>query len=188
MAYGFDPLSTVAFDLRRGAIELRGVAGQVLVPADALISLALAADPDAARDFGGRLGIELGRHLAERLGDTPNAAIETVLELLAGEFSLLGLGLLGLERWGRALVLTVRGSPFGAPGDGLLATVLEGSLQRAFGRDAGVVRLVREDGLARFLVTSRASVELVRVWMSSGASWSEALARLQPESSDGGVS
>ena len=157
-----------------------------MVPADALVSLSLAADAEATRDFGSRIGTELGRRLAERLVNTPDPTIETVGELLAGEVSLLGFGLLGFERWGHALVLTVRGSPFGGPGDTLLASVLEGALQRAFGRDVGVFRLMREDNVARFLVTSRATVELVRVWVSSGASWPEALARLQPQS--GGAS
>jgi hypothetical protein len=186
MAFGSDPLSSVAFDLRRGAIELRGVAGQVLVPADALLSLTLAADREAAKDFGSRIGTEIGRRLGERLNDAANATIETVLGLLAGELSVLGLGLLGLERWGRALVLSVRGSPFGGAGDGLVAAILESALQRAFGRDVGVMRLVRDDDAARFLVTSRASVELVQVWLSSGATWSEALARLQPANEGGG--
>lgn len=181
MPAGFDPLSSVAFDLRRGAIELRGVAGHVLVPADALLSLSLAADSETSRDFAARLGTDLGRRLVERLGETPNASIELVLELLAGEFSLLGLGLLGLERWGRAMVLTVRGSPFGAAGDALLATVLESALQRAFGRDAAAVLLVREEGVGRFLVTSRATGELIRIWLSSGSSWADALTRLQRE-------
>jgi anti-sigma factor RsiW len=93
--------------------------------------------------------------------------------------------LLGIERWGTALVLTVRNSPFGASGDALLASVLEALIQRAFARDAGVVRLVRDDALARFLVTSRASAELVRVWLSSGSTWSDALARLQPQAGGG---
>jgi hypothetical protein len=183
MALGrFDPSTSVAFDLRRGAIELSGGGGQVLVPADALLALSQAADGEAARDFGARIGTEIGRRVGARLGDSATASIENVLELLAGELSVVGFGLLGLERWGRALVLTVQGSPFGGVGDGLIASVLEALIQRAFGRDAGVVRLVREETLARFLVTSRASAELVRVWMSSGATWSEALARLQPDS------
>jgi hypothetical protein len=179
-----DPLNSVAFDLRRGAIELGG-GGQVLVPADALLALSQSADAEVARDFASRIGTEIGRRVGERLGDGATATIESVLELLAGEISVLGLGLLGLERWGRALVLTIQHSPFGPAGDGLLVSVLEAVIQRAFGRDAGVVRLVRDDAAARFLVTSRSSAELVRVWMSSGASWSEALARLQAPRAEG---
>jgi hypothetical protein len=179
MAQGrHDPLNSVAFDLRRGAIELGG-GGQVLVPADALLALSQSADAEVAREFGSRIGTEIGRRVSERLGDGAGASVETVLEALAGEVSVLGLGLLGLERWGRALVLTVRNSPFGVAGDALLVSVLEAVIQRAFGRDAGVVRLAHEDAVARFLVTSRASAELVRVWLSSGATWSESLARLQ---------
>jgi hypothetical protein len=180
MASGrFDPQSSVAFDLRRGVIELQGVSGQVLIPADALLSLSQSADPEVAKDFARRLGTEIGRRLGERLGEASRASLESVLEQLAVEVSLLGFGLLGLERWGQALVLTLRGSPFGAAGDGMIGFLLEGVLQRAFGRDAGVVRLMRDDTVVRFLVTGRSTVELVQVWLSSGSTWSEALARLQ---------
>jgi len=155
------------------------VSGQVLIPADALLSLSQSADPEVSKDFARRLGTEIGRRVSDRLGDAGQAGTETVLGALAGELSLHGLGLLGFERWGQALVLTLRGSPFGAGGDGLLGFVLEGVLQRAFGRDAGVMRLMRDDTVVRFLVTGRSTVELVQVWLSSGATWSEALARLQ---------
>jgi hypothetical protein len=38
---------------------------------------------------------------------------------------------------------------------------------------------MRDDAVVRFLVTGRSTVELVQVWLSSGSTWSEALARLQ---------
>ena len=66
---------------------------------------------------------------------------------------MLGLGSLGLERWGRALVLTVDGGPFGQQLDRLLGAVLEGALQRAFGRDCRAVKLGRDDRQGGLIAT-----------------------------------
>ncbi|HWA73148.1 MAG TPA: hypothetical protein VG937_12455 [Polyangiaceae bacterium] len=174
----FDPSYSVEFDLGRGQIAVRGSSERVLIPADALAALCEGCDPEVRRDFARRVGTEAGRRAAERLGDPSRAEIETVVEQLGGDLALMGLGSLGLERWGRALVLSVSGSPFGAAGDELLAGVLEGALQRAFGRDVGAVRLVRDDARTRFLISSRAGSERVRDWLNSGTPWSEALTRL----------
>ncbi|MFO7177194.1 MAG: hypothetical protein DIU78_000715 [Pseudomonadota bacterium] len=179
MTTRFDPSSSVAFDLPRGAIELRGSGARVLVSADALLSLCSAADPEAARDFARRLGTEVGRRAAERLGRDDAIAVEAALDQLSLEIALMGFGVLGLERWGRALVFTLERSPFGDAGDVLVAGLLEGALQRAFSREAVVVRLCREDDTARFLVTGRRGAERVQEWLQSGAGWGEALARLQ---------
>ena len=175
----FDPSYSVEFDLGRGQIAVRGSSERVLIPADALGALCEGCDPEVRRDFARRIGTEAGRRTAERLGDPSTAGIEAVVEQLGGDLALMGFGSLGLECWGRALVLTVSGSPFGAGGDELLAGALEGALQRAFGRDVGVVRLERDDGRVRFFISSRAGSERVRGWLSSGTSWSEALVRLE---------
>lgn len=174
----FDPSYSVEFDLGRGQIAVRGSSERVLIPADALAALCEGCEAEVRRDFARRVGTEAGRRAAERLGDPARAEIESVVEQLGGDLALMGFGSLALERWGRALVLSVSGSPFGAGGDELLAGVLEGALQRAFGRDVGAVRLVREDVRVRFLITSRAGSDRVRDWLSSGTPWSEALTRL----------
>jgi hypothetical protein len=70
-------------------------------------------------------------------------------------------------------------SPFGAQGDELLAAVVEGAIQRAFGRDVSVVRLSREDRDARFLVTGPDGADRMRRLLASGLAWGEALTRLQ---------
>lgn len=185
MATRFDPSYTVEFDLGRGQIAVRGSAERVLIPADALSALLAGSEGEARKDFARRLGTEAGRRTAERLGDTSRSEIEAVVEHLGGDLAVMGLGSLGLERWGKALVFTVTGSPLGAAGDDVLAAVLEGAMQRAFGRDVGAVRLARDDAHARFLVTSRAGAELVQGWLSSGSSWGDALARFHAGSSGG---
>ncbi len=177
MATRFNPSGSVSFDLVRGRVDCGG--DHVLVPADALVDLCRNAGDEAVSDFGRRLGTSAGRRVAERLGDTSSASLEEVIEHLGGELAVLGLGSLGLERWGRALVLTIDGGPFGQQLDRLLGAVLEGALQRAFARDVRAAHLVRDDRQVRFLVTSAASADKVRDWLSSGVTYADALVRLQ---------
>jgi hypothetical protein len=177
MATRYNPSGSVSFDLVRGRVDCGG--DHVLVPADALVDLCRSAGDEAVSDFGRRLGTAAGRRVADRLGDTSSATLEEVLEHLGGELALLGLGSLGLERWGRALVLTVDGGPFGQQLDRLLGAVLEGALQRAFGRDVRAAKLVREDRQVRFFIASAASAGKVSEWLGSGLSYGDVLARLQ---------
>lgn len=168
----------MSFDLARGRVECGGE--HVLVPADALVDLCKQAGSEAVTDFGRRLGTAAGRRVAERLGDgAPGATLEEVLDHLGGELALLGLGSLGLERWGRALVLVVEGGPFGQQLDLLLGAVLEGALQRAFGRDCRAAKLARDDRTVRFLIASSNAASLVSQWLGAGVSYGDALTRLQ---------
>jgi hypothetical protein len=183
MATRFNPSGSVSFDLVRGRLDCGG--DQVLVSADALVDLCRAAGDEAVSDFGRRLGTAAGRRIADRLGDAAaHATMEEVLEHLGGELALLGLGSLGLERWGRALVLTIDGGPFGQQLDRLLGSVLEGALQRAFGRDCHAAKLMRDDRQVRFLITSAASASKVSAWLGSGLSYGDALTRLQSRTGD----
>lgn len=178
MATRFNPSGSVSFDLVRGRVDLGG--DHVLVPADALVDLCKNAGDDAVIDFGRRLGTAAGRRVAERLGDGA-VSLEDALEHLGGELALLGLGSLGLERWGRALVLTLDGGPFGQQLDRLLGAVLEGALQRSFARDCRAVKLVRDDRQVRFLIASTAGANKVSEWLGSGLSYGDALTRLQKQ-------
>src|SRR4029079_11583499 len=116
------------------------------------------------------------RRVAERLD--AGAGPEAVVEHLGGEIALMGFGSLPLGRWGRVLVATIQGSPLRGEGDELLAGVLEGALQRAFGRTAAVVPLQRDDALVRLLIVNPAAADRVRGWLGSGVSWGDALTRL----------
>jgi hypothetical protein len=178
MATRFNPSGSVSFDLVRGRVDCGGE--HVLVPAEALVDLCRSASDDAVTDFGRTLGTAAGRRVAARLGDgAQQATLEEVLDHLGGELAMLGLGSLGLERWGRALVLTIDGAPFGLQLDRLLGAVLEGALQRAFGRDCHATKLVRDDRQVRFLIASASSAGKVSEWLGSGLSYGDALTRLQ---------
>lgn len=172
----FDPTHSLEFNFDRGTVKLGGQSERVLVPADVLASLLKGADSETRKDFAHRLGTEAGRRVSERIDGT--ASIPSVVEHLGGELALMGLGSLAFERWGRALVVTVVGSPLRAEGDELLAGILEGALQRAFGRASAVVPIQRDDSLVRLLVVSKGTAERVRGWLASGVSFGDALARL----------
>ena len=172
----FDPSNAVKFDLGRGQVDLDG-APRMLVPVDALLVLCKGAGPEALRDFGRTLGTEVGRRVRERI-KVDQASLESVVEHLGGDLALSGLGSLAIERWGRALVMTVSDSPLGADGDGLIASVLEGALQRGMGRDARVVKLERKNGLVRLLVTAPKTAEKVQSMLASGVPWGDLLAKL----------
>ena len=105
----FDPSYALEFDFSRGQVRMANAGERVLVPSDALLALCHGTNEDeVVRDFGRRLGTEAGRVMNDRLGQAWQASLETVVEHLGGELALMGLGSLGLERWGHALVLSFR--------------------------------------------------------------------------------
>lgn len=174
----FDASRAVTFDLAKGLVHVEGAPHQVLVPSEALVKLFAAASQEARRDFARALGEPVGKRLASRLGDASQATLEAVVEHLGGELALLGFGSLGLERWGRALVFVVDGSPFGREGDELVAGVLEAVLVEATGRRPRCVVLDRAEARVRILVVSETSAEKVRAWLEKGTSFGDVLARL----------
>ena len=151
---------------------------RLVVPSDALLALCQGATDDAVRDFGRRLGTEAGRRMNDRLGEAWQASLETVVEHLGGELALMGFGSLGLERWGHALVFSVSHSPLGAGGDLLLASVLEGAMQRSFGRDVVAAKLLRDGGQVRFLIAGHDGAHKALGWLSEGVPWGDVLSRL----------
>ncbi len=183
----FDPSKAVTFDLSQGLVHLEGAPSRLLVPAEALRALAEAAGPEAAAAFGRAMGEAMGRRAASRLGagtGVQEAPVEAVVEHLGGELALAGRGSLGLERWGRALVLVVDQSPLGAGGDGLLGAALSAALEAAAGREVRTLLLGRDAVRARFLVGGAAGVAKVQAWLGEGVPWGEALVRLHAPRGD----
>lgn len=178
MSPRFDPSYALEFDLGRGQIRMANAGERVVVPSDALLVLCQGANEEVVRDFGRRLGTEAGRALLGRLGEAGQASMEAVVEHLGGELALMGLGSLGLERWGQALVLSFMHSPLGGAGDLLLGAVLEGAAQRTFGRDVTATKLVRDGDHVRFLITSRDAAHKASGWLASGVVWGDVLTRL----------
>ncbi len=173
----FDPTGALRFDLERGKLTLTGAGPRLLVPVPALAALLASAGEPAAREFGVAMGTEIGRRLAERLdGALDQLGLESFLAHLAGEFALVGLGEVGLERWGQALVCTLLGNP-GLP-PVVIAAVFEACLQRGLSRDAAVVLAESDSEKIRLLVLSRTTAQEVRAWLTLGVAFSEIVARL----------
>lgn len=181
----FDPSHSVKFDLGRGSVHLDGAGPRLLVPADALIELCNHAGGESLTNFGRQVGTEVGIRITQHWGDGgQNISVEGFVEHFGGNLALLGFGALALERWGKALVFVIEGSPLGAAGDVLLAAVIEGALQRCMGRDGRVVVLGRDDGHVRFLVVGSTGADRARAMLSAGKSWGEAIARLHEGSAE----
>ncbi|MDC3953502.1 hypothetical protein KEG38_06580 [Polyangium jinanense] len=183
---------TLSFDLAEGLVRLGGEA-RLVVPASALMALWGGASPAARRVFGRALGESIGRAAAKRLApegaDLTSAMLdaspEAALSELSAAWALAGLGALDLERWGRALVFVVGGSPLGADGDELCEIALEGALSMASGKSARVVRIERIEARARFFVSNAGATARMRAELAQGTVWAEVLAELDGPSSRG---
>ncbi len=196
----FDPSKTVTFELALGRVHHQDGAPSacLIVPADALFALVRAAGVDAGHAFARALGASIGARIVERLGSAPSddpskarpsrsdqlraSSVEAVVEHLAGELAVGGFGALTLERWGRAVVLVVDGSPFGLEGDPLVEAILGGAAEAAFGPRATVTLLEGGPSRARFFLGGRAGIDKVRRWLAAGVPWGEALVRLHAPS------
>jgi hypothetical protein len=176
----FDPARAVDFDLARGTVQGSSGHRVVLVPnavLDEMIRLLPA--PDAAR-VARAIGVACGARVAERLGgvDEVRAAdIELVTGHLAGELAVAGVGAMRLERWGRALVVVLANPAIG--NGAALASIVEGALGEATGREVACAVIAREDGSARVLVANKAGIERAVGWLAEGVPWGDVLARLQ---------
>ncbi len=175
----FDPKKAVTFDLPNGQVRLTEASDNeraVIVPAAALAAVVVAAGDTASRDLGRTLGRTLGGRVAGRMGNVREAKLDDVLHELATELAIVGLGTLAIERWGRALVVSVDHAPIDH--DGFLAALVEGMLAAASGRELRTAPLAREGGRLRVLVGNMASIERVVAWIHEGIAWGEALTRL----------
>jgi hypothetical protein len=186
----YRPDHDVTFDLVHGLVHLEGAPGRVLVPASALAGLCGAADPGSVAAFGKAIGHSMGLRVAKRLSPIAEvdesgraagargASVETMVDHLGAELSLVGLGSLGMERWGRALVVVVDHCPLGGPGDALLESVIGEAIGAATARNVHAVLLGRDSVRARFFLASGAAASLVRTWLRDGVPWGDTLARL----------
>jgi hypothetical protein len=171
----FDPRHAVRFDLPHGSVRAGGEAERVLlVPSSALDELVLSAPPEAVEALGRALGAAIGRRAAARM-DAKTASVEAFVTQLAGEAAIAGIGALSVERWGRALVVVVEGSPLVGT---LLAPLVASAIEAAAGRAVSATILARDERAARLLVASEAGVGRVRDWVASGVPWGDALTKL----------
>jgi len=165
----------VRFDLPQGSVRAGGEGERVvLVPTSALDELVLGVPPEAVEALGRALGSAIGRRAAARM-DEKSASVEGFVAQLAGEAAITGIGALSVERWGRALVIVVEGSPLVGT---LLAPLVAAAIEAATGRSVSATVLARDERAARVLVASESGVGRVRDWVASGVPWGDALTKL----------
>ncbi|MBK8253690.1 MAG: hypothetical protein IPK82_13610 [Polyangiaceae bacterium] len=184
----YEPEGDVTFDLKHGLVHLGGAPARVLVPADALSLLCETAGKEATSAFGKAIGRAMGLRVAARLAEgrdadevraaVHRASVESLVDQLGGDFSIAGLGSIGIERWGHALVIVLDHCPMEQRGDGLIEVILSEAVTTLAARQTHAVLLERQSTRARFLLTNEAAAERVRAWLTSGSSWGDALARL----------
>lgn len=139
------------------------------------MDLALAAPSEAAEALGLSLGSAIGRRAAVRLGDSRGSSLEEFVTQLAGEVALAGMGVLSVERWGRALVIVLEDSPLLGM---LLVPFVTAALEGASNRKVSGVLLAHGPRAARVLVSNERAVDRVRGWIASGVAWADAIAKL----------
>ncbi|MSP25311.1 MAG: hypothetical protein EXR75_09140 [Myxococcales bacterium] len=199
----FEPSGAVTFDLKRGRVNQGARCETLLVPAAALRELCAAVDARTRVRFVDAIGGALGRRVRERLaaavpadseaqGTILDVPFELVVEHLAGELALIGWGVLKVERWGRALILVVKGSPLAVkhaagdarsqaknPGDGVMAALLGAALSEASGDAVALVELPREAGGATNMLAVHADAAAgIRARLDAGEPWAAMLAKL----------
>jgi hypothetical protein len=162
----FDPTRAIIYDLARGQLKDEEGAARVNLPVHLLLRLCEEAGEEASRDFAHSLGSEIGRRIRDRMGDAAmKATIESWTEHLGGQFALIGLGDLSVERWGRALVVRITGAPQGS--QQLLGLILGSALQRALGRQPVPIAFNDPESVS-FLIVSHAAAAKAYVLAAQG--------------------
>ena len=174
-----DPQRAIRFDLTRGSVHAAGDERTVLLPARVISDLIAAAGAEVGAVAAHQIGGSMGKRVSDQLGGSEgvrSSPLEAVVSGLAAELSVAGFGVFSLERWGRAVVLTVEHAP--AIEGGFIAAMLQGALETASGQPVRCA-LIAADGVLRVLVASQGTLERVRGWLAEGTGWADALARLQ---------
>lgn len=175
----FDPGAYYAFDLARGAVHTRYGERVLVLSADVLGPLVSNAarhgDLTAVRALGKHIGEDAARSLGQ---DAKEASPEAVLNHVSGMLALLGWGVVTLERWGGALVLSLSGAPALDPERLGLAALLGGVLTSLGGRDVACVPVA---SASKFVIVHPNIAETVWTWAKEGAELAQIVARLTQE-------
>jgi hypothetical protein len=177
----FDPNGAVRFDITNGAASDARGTKFVLVPASALEALDRTT-PGALAHIGAEVGRACGARIIAKLGgdsEVRGATLDVVVTHLAGELAIAGLGAVSMEQWGKALVIVITNPNVNS--DGFLAATLAGAVGVAVGREVSMVPIGREGNVVRFYIGTQQTMVRCRSLVSSGKTWMEILAALQPK-------
>jgi hypothetical protein len=168
----------VRFDLATGRVETDAGERLVLVPLPSFDELVEWAGPDVASRFARGIGASIGRRIASRLGHAAGvrgASLEGFVTEMALQMALSGWGSPSIERWGKALVVSVEHAP--TRDRGVVVAFVEGALGAAVGTEVHGAAL-SADGSVRVLLTNATRAAEARGWTSDGVSAAEVIARL----------
>jgi hypothetical protein len=178
----FDPTNAVTFDVAHGTVKT-GKTGEehrvVLVPKGALGDVIDSVGDVGARALGNAIGRAAGEHMLETMGSVQKireAALDVVITQLAGELSIRGVGLVTMERWGRAMIVAIE-SPISTSGE-FLAGLIETAFASSTGRDLKTVCLDRGSP-ARILLANQAVVTKAKSLLGDGVDFNTLVSRLQ---------
>jgi hypothetical protein len=172
----FAAQGALRFDLRGGSASDALGERLMLVPAVAFDGLETA----HAVAMGRAIGRAAGRRMVARFGGTEGvrkATLEVVVEHLAGELAITGLGAVHLERWGKALVVVIKRPAVGS--DALLGAAIAASLEATTGREVACASLGRHGDESRYFVGSQHATANVEAKIAEGHHVGEVLASLQ---------
>lgn len=180
---------TLSFDLADGLVRLGGEA-RIVLPASVLLKIVGAATAEAQHAFGHALGESIGHVATIRMKEEDfaaplalvDASPEAALSVLAAAWALAGLGGLGMERWGQALVMTIDNSPLGREGDELLEVALQSAFEKATTRRVHVLRIERHRTRLRFFVGNAKAISKIRDLLAQNIPWADALSMIQAPS------
>jgi len=177
----FDPNGAVRFDMTNGATSDSRGTRFVLVPAAALEALERTT-PGALAHLGSEVGRACGARVAASLGGDGSvraSTLDVVVTHLAGELAIAGLGAVAVERWGRAMIVILTNPNVNS--DGFLGAALAGAVTVASGRDVTMIPIGRDGNVVRFLIGTQQTMIRCRSLVSSGKTWMEIIAALQPK-------
>ncbi len=175
----FDPRGAVTFDVQRGAVNAAPEERVLLVGGDALDEACARLGADGTRALGLAMGRAAGARIASSLGGVGKvreASLDVVVTYLAGELSVRGVGLVTIERWGRAMVVAVE-NPACRNAE-LLAAIIEGAFGESTGRELGTAT-VGVGNPVRVLLASPASASRARALHEAGNDFASVLTKLQ---------
>ena len=179
----FDISEAIEFNLPHGQVGVQQSAPQMVLPATVLNRLCRMQNRATLQEVGAQLGREVSRRLRVMTLSHEEHALDVVLEQLGWQLAASGLGVLGLERWGSALVMTLKHCPLDLAADDLVGAMFEQVFDQVWECRTSVLAVSHRDTARRWLVVDPKVGLRVIGWFNIGLSWNEVMEKLH-ESED----
>ncbi len=169
----FDPGAFYEVDFEAGSVRTRNGARVLVLTDNAGATLVSAAVKSGEKNAAKAIGSSIAK-TALSTGLAEDASPEAVLGEARAVMTTFGWGTLGLERWGNALVATLRDAPETLSSEAIGA-IFEGLFSELQGTDVGVAATSN----GRFLLLSPEVAATAQSWASAGASLPAIVERLE---------